>query len=63
MSHRKAIITVDGNDRQQERALHELKKFVSEANQEPELNATIQIEHVEQSNMELDASFVSAKND
>jgi len=61
MTQRKAIITLEGNDRKQEQAIHELQKFISEANREAELQATIQSERVEQS--EIEAEFGRASND
>jgi len=46
MTKRKATIILEGNSRKQERFVHELKKAVSEADQEPELTATIQVSQV-----------------
>lgn len=63
MTHRKAIITVEGNDRKQEQALHELKKFVDEANREAKLSATIQTERVAQSETDIDVDSAFGDDD
>lgn len=60
MTVRKAIIMLEGNDRKQENALHELKKFVDEANQEPEFEASIQTERIESDDGNLKATFTRA---
>jgi hypothetical protein len=54
MTRRKAIITLEGNDRKQENAIHQLKKFVAEANREAELDATIQSERIEATETDVD---------
>lgn len=38
---------IDGNQKQQDRVIHELQKFVSEANREPEVDVTLHTEHVD----------------
>jgi len=60
MTQRKAIITFEGNDRKQENALHKLKKFVSEANEEPEIQATFQSERIEETNADVEQAFERA---
>jgi len=44
---KRAKIIVDGNQKQQDRVIHELQKFVSEANREPEVDVTLHTEHVD----------------
>jgi len=55
MTQRKAIIVLDGNERKQEQAIHELQKFADEASREPELDATVHTERIEDTNVALDA--------
>lgn len=58
MTQRKAIITFEGTDKKQEQAIHELQKFVAEANGEPELAATLQSERVDESaELDVDSAF------
>jgi len=42
MTKKKAVVYLEGNTRQQESFIHELSKLVSEANQQPELTASLQ---------------------
>ena len=44
---KRVVVTLEGNRRKIENAVHELKKFSSEANAEPELTATVQSETVQ----------------
>lgn len=54
MSEQKAVIILEGNARKTERAVHELQKFVDEANQEPEITATLQTKRVERTDADVD---------
>lgn len=60
MSKKKAVIILEGNTRQRESFIHELNKLVSEANAQPELEASLQTEDIEQS--EQDPHFESGAN-
>jgi len=42
MTKKKAVVFLEGNQRQQEAFVHELTKLVSEANAQPELTASLQ---------------------
>ena len=46
---KRVVVTLEGNSRKIENAVHELKKFGKEACAEPELTATVQSETVEDS--------------
>jgi len=46
MTKKKSVVFLEGNTRQVEEAIHSLNKFVSEANKQPELTATLQTEEV-----------------
>lgn len=50
---KKAVVIVEGNTNQTERLVHELTKLVSEANQQPELTASLQTESVETTDDEV----------
>jgi len=50
---KKAVVIVEGNTKQTERLVHELSKLVSEANQQPELTASLQTESVDTSDDEV----------
>lgn len=47
MSKKRAVVNFEGNQKQCEQAIHELIKFVSEADAQPELTATLQTSDVE----------------
>jgi hypothetical protein len=49
MSKKKAVVFLEGNQRQQEAFVHELNKLVSEANAQPELEASLQTEDIQES--------------
>jgi len=54
MTERKAVIILEGNSRKTERAVHELQKFVDEANEEPEIWATLQTKRLERTETDID---------
>ena len=47
MTKKKVTIVLDGNQRRQESVYHELSKIVDDINAEPEINASIQSESLE----------------
>jgi len=51
------ILIVEGNTIQTQELEHELRKFVSKANKQPELDVSIQTEQVDESDMNLEAAF------
>jgi hypothetical protein len=62
MSMKQAKLIIDGNTRQQDRVVHELQKLVSEANQQPELDVSMQTEHVDQDEpLEVETAFDGGK--
>jgi hypothetical protein len=62
MTERKATIILEGDTDSQERAIHELRKFVNEANSSDNLEATMQSERIEttETDMNVDTAFERA---
>jgi hypothetical protein len=54
---KKTTLIIDGNTIQTQELEHELRKFVSKANKQPELEVSIQTEKVDESNINLEAAF------
>ncbi len=53
MTKKKAVLFLEGNQRQVESAIHELVKLKDQANAQPELTATLQTEGVNTESIEI----------
>lgn len=58
---KRITVVVEGNTRQEDRTVHELNKLVDKADSQPELQATMQSETVQDS--ENEATFERAGGD
>jgi hypothetical protein len=54
---KKTTLIIDGNPTQEERVVHELQKLCSAANREPEVDVTIQTEHVRETELSVETAF------
>lgn len=57
---KRITVIVEGNTRQQDKAVHEMGKLVDKANSQPELSATMQSESVDSSEDVEEVAFERA---
>jgi len=59
---KRITIVVEGNTRQQDKAIHEMGKLVDKANSQPELSATMQTDSVDNTE-DIETTFERAGGD
>jgi len=59
---KRITIVVEGNTRQQDKAIHEMGKLVDKANSQPELSATMQTDSVDNTD-DIETAFERAGGD
>jgi len=60
---KRITVVVEGNPRQEDRAIHEMNKLVDKANSQPELSASIHTDTVDDSEDEIRFERAGADDD